>query len=143
VGAGCCCFAVGSPALLCPLLLHAVSSLLGSCVPPLCHHVVTWLVAPTIHPASSGSQQWGWVLGGHSFVAWCSFMLACWHSGLSFVGIRVGWDSPLSFLHPRPILHCHHHSTRDLPHKQLLMRLRAGSALLSVVCCLLFIVHCL
>ena len=26
--------------------------------------VVTWLLAPTIHPASSHSQRWGWVLAG-------------------------------------------------------------------------------
>jgi hypothetical protein len=83
------------------------------------------------------------VLGGHSFIAWCSFMLACWHSGLSFVGAGVGWDSPLLFLHPRPTLHCRHHSTCDPPQKQLLVRLGVGGALLSIVCCLSFVIHCL
>jgi len=52
--------AVGSSAL--PYLLF--TTLVGwLCCP---HHrdVVTWPVAPTIHPASSGLQQWGWVLAG-------------------------------------------------------------------------------
>jgi hypothetical protein len=38
-----------------------VSPSLGGCSP--CCGVVTWPIAPVIHPASSGSQGWGRVLG--------------------------------------------------------------------------------
>ena len=36
-----------------------------------CPVVVTWLLASTIHPASSRSQQWGWVLAG------CLSLMGC------------------------------------------------------------------
>jgi len=59
--------------------LHGVCSCI---LPSSPHRHVMWPLAPAIHPASSGSQGWGWVLGCHLlcgvccvvFVAWCSFM---------------------------------------------------------------------
>jgi len=64
---------------------------------------VTWPLAPTIHPASSGSQGWGRVLGCRSFrsvrcvafVAWRSFL----HPPLPSPHRRVTW--PLApAIHP-------------------------------------------
>jgi hypothetical protein len=49
-------------------------------------HRVTWQLASTIHPASSGSQGWGRVLGC------CSF---CGVHCVAFIALR-------SFLHPPP-----------------------------------------
>jgi hypothetical protein len=73
--------------------------------------VVMWPLAPTIHPASSGSQGWGWVLGCHLFV--CASL-------------------PSLPFPPLPSPACCHDvavSTYDPPHEQWLAGLGVGAGL--------------
>jgi hypothetical protein len=111
-----------------------------------CHLSVLVGSSLTISTHDPPCEQWLSSGGGGCWVVvclWCG-VRSCWllGSGLSFVGVRVGWGSPsLSFLHPRPTLHRCCHSTHDPPHKQLLVRLGAGGALLSIVRCLWSVVH--
>jgi hypothetical protein len=60
-------------------LLHSLCGV-RSCILPSPHRRVTWLLAPVIHPASSGSQGWGQVLGYVVFARVSSPPLAVvWH----------------------------------------------------------------
>jgi hypothetical protein len=84
------------------------------------HSMVTWPVAPVIHPASSGSQQWGWVLG-FAGGGW-------WVVGCCCVVIR---SSNLPSPGRRSPVWCGDKavSTHEPPHEQWLAGVGAGAGL--------------
>jgi len=70
---GCCCAGShrcqsSSP----PLTIVSLPRHWSSSPPLAIVSIPCWLLASTIHPASSGSQGWGWVLGRPLFIICCS-----------------------------------------------------------------------
>ena len=112
--------------------------------------LVCWLslsVAPTVHPASSCSQRWVWVLGRPSLALFhrCTFVVP--FAGLTVSTLRagarsggVGWLLRLPIVFRRFVVvslpfHCRSHKLHPFPpRKQMLVAVGLGAGWPSLSC---------